>query len=335
MHPVLKFDPRTMTRRQWLTVVGGATVAGIGAAWLSRHWPKSTETFIGRASDYHSSIRGVVLAGMKELGITRREIAGKSIMLKPNLVEPATEAPHINTNPIFIREVAEAFRSMDSREVFVAEGPGHCRDTYLVLDESGVGDLLRDAKLPFIDLNHDDVDVVRNAVRRTTLKTIYLPRSLRRADIVVSLPKMKTHHWTGATLSMKNFFGVMPGICYGWPKNVLHREGINESVVDIVGTVKPSLSIVDGIVGMEGDGPIMGEAKAMGVIVMGRQLPAVDATCCRLMKLNPARIDYLKLAADRLGPIGEFWIKQRGESIASEAKTFKLLDDPQFAKYRA
>ena len=276
----------------------------------------------------------MVLQGLKELGISRKAIDGKSVMLKPNLVEPGGGHSHIDTNPIFIREVAEAFRSLDAREVFVAEGPGHCRDTYLVLDESGVGDLLREAHLPFVDLNHDDVDIVRNAVRRTTLREIYLPQSLLRADIVVSLPKMKTHHWTGEALSMKNFFGVMPGICYRWPENVLHREGINESVVDIVGTVKPQLAIVDGIIGMEGDGPIMGEPKRLGVIVMGRQLPAVDATCCRLMRLNPARIGYLKLAAGRLGPIGEFWIKQRGETIASEAQTFRLLDDPQLLQYR-
>ena len=331
----LRFDPRQMTRRQWLLSAGALTTAGAGAAWLSRHWPQPTEVFIGKAATYDVDIRKLVLQGMQELGVTRREIAGKSVMLKPNLVEPALEAPHINTNPIFVREVAEAFRSLDAREVFVAEGPGHCRDTYLVLDESGVGELLRDAKLPFVDLNHDDVDVVKNAMRRTTMREIYLPQSLRRADLVVSLPKMKTHHWTGATLSMKNFFGVMPGICYGWPKNVLHREGINESVVDIVGTVKPNLAIVDGIVGMEGDGPIMGEPKKMGVIVMGRQLPAVDATCCRLMHLNPAKIEYLKLAAGRIGPIGEFWIEQRGETIASEAKPFRLLDDPQFSQFRA
>ena len=88
-----------------------------------------------------------------------------------------------------------------------------------------------------------------------------LPQSLRRADLIVSLPKMKTHHWAGVTLSMKNLFGVMPGVCYGWPKNVLHHAGIRQSILDINAAVRPHLAIVDGIIGMEGDGPIMGTAE--------------------------------------------------------------------------
>ena len=84
---------------------------------------------------------------------------------------------------------------------------------------------------------------------------------LKRADLVVSLPKLKTHHWAGVTLAMKNLFGVMPGVAYGWPKNVLHHAGIPGSILDINAAVKPALAIVDGIVGMEGDGPIMGTPK--------------------------------------------------------------------------
>jgi hypothetical protein len=73
-------------------------------------------------------------------------------------------------------------------------------------------------------------------------------------DWIVSMAKMKTHHWAGVTLSMKNLFGVMPGSYYGWPKNVLHWAGINETILDIYATLRPHLTIVDGIIGMEGDG---------------------------------------------------------------------------------
>ena len=78
-------------------------------------------------------------------------------------------------------------------------------------------------------------------------------------DLVVSLAKMKTHHWTGVTLSMKNLFGLFPGTYYGWPKNALHVAGIEE-VHPRHQRHRPPLAsaIVDGIVGMEGDGPIMG-----------------------------------------------------------------------------
>lgn len=323
-----------LSRRELVVGTGAAAAIGGMTAWMADRLQPPAEVFIGKAATYSVDIAMVVRRGFAELGITRRQIAGKSILLKPNLVEPATEAPHINTHPVFIQGVAQAFLSHGAREVIIAEGPGHCRDTYLVLDESGIADMLRESKLSFVDLNHDDIDVVPNTFHQTKLKELFLPRTLRRADWIVSLPKMKTHHWTGATLSMKNFFGVMPGICYGWPKNVLHREGIDQSIVDIVATVKPHLAIVDGIIGMEGDGPIMGDPKVMGTIVLGRNLPAVDATCCRLMKLDPTKINYLEMASGRLGPTDESRILQRGETISSMAQMFQLVDDPHLQRFR-
>ena len=131
---------------------------------------------------------------------------------------------------------------------------------------------------------------------------------------MVSLPKMKTHHWMGVTASMKNLYGVLPGIVYGWPKNVLHQHGIAETVYDINASLPSLLAIVDGIDCMEGDGPIMGSLKPMGLIVVGTNLPAVDATVARIMGLPPERIPYLALAENRLGPLDESQITQRGEA---------------------
>jgi uncharacterized protein (DUF362 family) len=84
-------------------------------------------------------------------------------------------------------------------------------------------------------------------------------------------------------------------------------------IYDITATVKPHLAIVDGIVGMEGDGPIMGDPVTANVLVMGRNLPAVDATCARIMGINPEMILYLKHASRRLGAIKESNIEQRGK----------------------
>jgi uncharacterized protein (DUF362 family) len=127
---------------------------------------------------------------------------------------------------------------------------------------------------------------------------------------------------------MKNLFGVMPGLVYGWPKNVLHREGISNSILDINSTVRGALAIVDGIVGMEGDGPIMGSPKQVGCLIMGRNLPAVDATAVRVMRLNPYGIDYLTGASGRLGPIHHENITQLGEAIEAVRTRFSVLDVP-------
>jgi uncharacterized protein (DUF362 family) len=137
---------------------------------------------------------------------------------------------------------------------------------------------------------------------------------------------MKTHHWAGVTLSMKNLFGVMPGIVYGWPKNVLHWAGLQECIFDITATLRPQLAIVDGILGMEGDGPIMGNPIKTEAIVIGTNLTAVDSTCARIMGIDPEKIYYLKSASGKIGSIKEKNIEQRGETINSVRKNFKLLD---------
>ncbi len=99
--------------------------------------------------------------------------------------------------------------------------------------------------------------------------------------------------------------------------------------------MRPHLAIVDGIVGMEGDGPIMGTPRPSGLLVLGTNLAAVDATAARLIGLEPSRIEYLALASGRLGPIAERHIAQRGESIAALRQRYALIDHPAFAGLQA
>ena len=330
---------RKISRREMLGVGGALLLGGGISAGLrftsGRERGRRADVFIGRAPNYQIDLCNIVQDGLSTLGIGRSEIRGKRILLKPNLVETAPGPAHINTNPAVILAVAEALRRLDAREVLVAEGHGHHRDSRLILDESGTGAALEEADLRFVDLNHDEFVAIPNAGGWTNLGPLYLPKTLLNVDLVVSVPKMKTHHWAGVTCSMKNLFGVMPGVVYGWPKNVLHYAGIPESILDINATVKPSLAIVDAVVGMEGDGPIMGTPKDVGCIVMGRNLLAVDATCTRIMGLNPYGVSYLAQASGRLGPIHERNISQRGEPIAAIRTRFELLDAPHLKSVAA
>src|SRR5512135_1538699 len=325
-----------LNRRTFLVGAGAAVAAGLGTKLLVDRDERSLRAtvVIAKAASYDVDLVRPIRDGLTELGLGPARVAGKSVLLKPNLVEPSREAPHINTHPALVRAAAQVFRSWGAREVFVAEGPGHCRDADWVLDESGLGRALDDDQIAFVDLNHDEVFLTPNRLRFTRLRQLGLPSTLRRADLIVSMPKMKTHHWAGVTLAMKNLFGVMPGVYYGWPKNVLHHAGIPESILDITATVRPHLAIVDGIIGMEGDGPIMGTPRASGVVVLGTNLPAVDATAARLMGINPWRIPYLAAASGRLGPIAERHIAQRGEPIAALMQPFALLDHPSLSRFR-
>ena len=328
-----------LTRRRMLATTTG--VAGVAAAGLA-YWDvwaerfHTAECFIGKAATYDvGQLTDLIKRGLREIGFAAKEVRGKSVMLKPNLVEPMRESPHVNTDPRFVRAVVEVFLGMGASEVFIAEGQGHVRDTYYVLEQSGLEEVLHEDRIPFVDLNHDDVFRTPNRSGwMRYLKEFHLPTSLKRADLIVSLPKMKTHHWAGVTLSMKNFFGVMPGVCYGWPKNVLHFNGIPNSINDIVATVRPHLAIIDGVVGMEGDGPIMGTPRQSGLVVISRNLPAADATGARLMGFQPEVLPFLRLATGRLGPIAERNIQQRGEPIAAVQQVFSLPDHPHFRQFR-
>ncbi len=319
-----------MKRRTFMTGTAAAVATGLGVSQAGdwNEWSWRSRVFIARASSYQADIESVIAAGLLELGHDRSWARGKSVLLKPNLVEPSRQAQEINTHPLVIRAAAEVFRSWGAREVVVAEGPGHCRDAQWVLDESGLGEVLKRSRLEFIDLNHDEVRFVPNRLGRGSLPRLALPQSLVTADLIVSMPKLKTHHWAGVTLSLKNLFGVMPGVVYGWPKNVLHYAGIGPCILDIAAAVRPHLAIVDGIIGMEGDGPIMGTPRQSGFLAMGTNLPAVDATCARLMRIDPWRVGYLADASGRLGPIAERHISQRGETIASLAQPFQLVEQP-------
>jgi uncharacterized protein (DUF362 family) len=260
-------------------------------------------------------------------------LSGKRVVLKPILVEYHKDKV-INTNPRVVSAVIELCKREGAAEIIVAEGPGHWRNVEYLVRESGLGDVLAQHSVPFIDLNHDEPVKTPNLGRLTGMEFLYLSRTIASAEVVISLPKLKTHHWAGATLSLKNLFGTLPGICYGWPKNELHWRGIDNSIVDIALTRTPDLAIVDGIIGMEGDGPLNGTAKPMGVLVMGHDLVAVDATCCRLMQLDPHKIGYLVLGQQKkLGRMLENEIPQLGESIASLAQPFATV--PHLEKLRS
>jgi uncharacterized protein (DUF362 family) len=318
-----------LTRREFVVAgLGGAALAALGLyLWPKLFRPKWREQiFIAKVPDYRADITAAILSGFKELGISPAHIKGKRILLKPNLVETDFGAIHINTHPAAIFGASQAFLKLGAAKIIVGEGPGHCRDTLLLLEESGLAEVLWEDRIPFVDLNYDQGYSVRNPGGYSSLTNLTFPETLRQVDWVVSLAKLKTHHWAGVTLSMKNLFGVMPGSFYGWPKNVLHYAGINGSILDIVCALKPQFAIVDGIVGMEGDGPIMGTPKNSGVLVMGRNFPAVDSTCARIMGINPRRVQYLA-EAWRLGPISEKEIIQLGENLASVRTDFKLLDN--------
>ena len=329
MKPVADSRELDCSRRDFMKSLflgGMGVLSSFPVCCRNRADSSEAAAFIAKAQAYEGPLGDVFLRGLKEIGVTEREIRGKRILLKPNLVEPHIGTAPINTHPLVVQALSETLSRLGASLITVGEGAGHQRDCYRMLEESGYADVLLSERIPFVDLNTAAVASVPNKGRRSKIGLYLIPRMVLGVDLIVSVAKMKTHHWAGVTLSMKNMFGVMPGVFYGWPKNVLHYAGIHESILDINATIRPHLAVVDGIVGMEGDGPIMGNAIKTGVLVVGRNLPAVDATCARIMGINPEKIPYLKEASNWLGPVAENLIAQRGEAISAVRKDFLLLD---------
>jgi len=287
------------------------------------HQRSISRVAIRRVASYQAELIAPIVETLREFDLP---IRGKTILLKPNFVGPDPQNL-INTHPAVVAAARESFLQLGAERVLLGDGPALDRDTEGIVESMHLREYVGTLGQCFVDLN---LDAARKTVLRTnasTLKHLYFPETVLGADLVVSMPRMKTHHWAGVTLSLKNMFGVVPGNCYGWPKNILHWAGINKSLLDINSTVRPDFAIVDGIVGMEGNGPTQGTAKPCGVIVMGDDPVAVDCTCARIMGLLPERIEYLTQAALLLGHLKEEKIQQIGESIAEVLTPFEVLDN--------
>lgn len=330
-------DDFAANRRQWLAMAG-LTAAGLVGAGAYRVYrskgARQANVFVARNQTYAGDLTRTISDGFAATGLESKNLKGKTVLLKPNMVEPRKDSPHMTTEPRLILSAAEYFRKLGAK-VIVGEGPGHLRDTEAALIDSGVGEALEAGGLEFRDLNYEATKLVLNKGRAAPkLKGFYFPQSVIEADLIVSMPKMKTHHWVGVTAGLKNMYGVIPGIRYGWPKNVLHHNGIPETVFDINASLPKTVVIVDAIECMEGDGPILGSRKDMGLVIIGTVPTAVDATCCRIMDVDPTQIEYLQLAAKKgLGPLDDWAIHQRGEAWQPLQSPFKVLDREGLRKY--
>lgn len=300
----------------------GALAGGlVAAAGCRRQPPPTTQTVrspvaILRAPGYESDLVETLLAGAELL---KWKLTGRRVLVKPNLVEFDEDAA-INTHPRLVAAVVEMARVLGASEVRIGEGPGHRRDTLGLAEQAGYFREVGGFERRFVDLNRDDV-VARPGFLEGG--RIYLPAAAVDADVLISVPKLKTHHWAGLTAAMKNLFGLVPGAVYGWPKNPLHYAGIDRSIVELNRMFRNTFAIVDGVVGMEGNGPIQGTARGLGVVVMSPDVVAADATCARLIGIEPREVAYL-WGADGLGCWQESGIEQRGERLSEHRQGFAL-----------
>jgi len=259
--------------------------------------------------------KAVALAG----GLKDIISPGDSVIIKPNLVYPAPSSTGATTDYRVCKAIATMVKEVGANPV-IAESSAIGVDTEKVF-QVGSYDELRKAGFAMIDLKKSKVVTVP-VPRGRVVKELSLPEEVVNAKVIISVPVMKTHDQCLATLSIKNMKGVLPDTL----KKKFHTTyGVFQAVADLNTVVKPAFTVVDGIVGMEGLGPVFGTPVEMDLIIAGKDPVAVDTIAGLVMGIEPHLVETTKYAAELgLGVMDPDLIQVVGEPLARVKRRFKL-----------
>ncbi len=283
----------------------------------------TAEVSIVRCSDYdservHRSVRRAVdLLG----GIRAFVKAGDRVLLKPNLLKARPPDAAVTTHPEVVRAMIRLVREAGG-EAAVGDSPG-MGDLRRVCEKAGILGVVNEEGAVLAD--PDDAVPVKNEGR---FKHFEVSRRACEADAIINLPKLKTHGMTTLTGAVKNLFGCVPGRRkVQWHFNTgVNHDLFMRMLVELCALLKPRLTIMDAVVGMEGNGPGSGDPRPIGVVIAGQDPVAVDAVSGLLVGVLPERLPVLRAAA--AAGIGETRLERiriLGEPLSAVAvKHFRL-----------
>jgi uncharacterized protein (DUF362 family) len=271
--------------------------------------------------------RSVDLIGGLRLG------GGEHIVIKPNVCNAKNPYGMVNTDLRVLEAVVGMVREKAGR-ITVVESDNISGTAERRMEGSGFLNLLEGLDVEFLNLSGDDYEA--HEVAGVELR---LPRTVLEADLFVNLPKIKTCGHTLVTLSIKNLFGVLQRR----RKNRLHGC-LDEVLPYLARTIRNDLIVVDGVTAMEGNGPVIGTPREMGVIVAGIDPVSVDAVCSAMMGFDPASIAHIarahgmglgELDPDRIDVVGDDWRRFAGEferpySLRATLKSVRTLGKVYF-----
>jgi uncharacterized protein (DUF362 family)/ferredoxin len=214
---------------------------------------------------------------------------GQKVLVKPNLLSPATAEAAVCTHPQVCRALAEIVKD-GSASPFVGDGPG-LGDARRVASACGLLDALRSLQVPTINLTRT------RAVHGEMFKRLELSEEALQADFVLNVAKAKTHGQMVLTLAVKNLFGCVVGTRKaGWHLQAgRDRDWFATLLLDIARVVKPRLNVVDAVVSMDGNGPAAGRPRRTGFICMGEDPVAVDAVVCDILGVGREHVRTVAL----------------------------------------
>lgn len=223
------------------------------------------------------------------------DVTGKKVLINPNVLRASEVNEAITTHPAVVRAVVEKVETMGPAVIVVGDNPGVF--SYGANEASfAKAGLIEAARGYYVNIGKESGRVDFNPA---FLPEVSLSRIVLEADIIISLPKFKTHGLTLLTGAIKNCYGFLPGA----QKARLHkaagcRERFHEMIVDVFRLRVPDLFIVDAVVGMEGDGPASPDLRDIGLILASDNGVATDATIARLMGYDPGLLRFLQKAKE-------------------------------------
>lgn len=221
------------------------------------------------------------------------------VLLKPNLLAKHTPDHAVTTHPAVVTAVIRALKKRGVTQITLADSSGG------VYTEASMKGIYKTSGLAAV-CEAEGVSLwtgTTSGPRKTDgrlVREFNLLTPVLESDFIIDLPKLKTHVMTGLTCAVKNLFGCIPGL----QKAEFHmrfpdREPFGQMLCDLYGAVKPQLIIVDGIIGMEGDGPAGGQPRGMGLLLGGEDGFAVDLAAAKIIGIDPGKVPYLAAGMQR------------------------------------
>ncbi len=278
-----------------------------------------------RECDFDAAVRQAIdLAG----GFADLIKPDSRVVVKPNLARLAPSASGAVTDARVTEAVTKAVLDLNPASVTIAEGTAvgyddGCLSTEEVYRLSGTDAVAQRLGVPCVYLNRDEAVPVE-VPSPLAMDRILIARSILDADVLISVPVLKTHPRCNATIALKNLWGCVPGT----EKRAGHMLGINGALVDLLSVLRPTYSIVDATVAAEGFWRVPQDSRVMGLILAGDDAVAVDVVGCALMGIDPESVFYLREIMRRDGLItGLQDIQVVGESVSDHAEQFKQSFD--------
>lgn len=225
--------------------------------------------------------------------------AHSRVLLKPNLLAKHAPEAAVTTHPAVLRAVILSLQKRGVTHITVADSPGgvyNAAAMRAIYKVSGLADVCAETGATL----YTGCLAAPRKTDGVRVHTLNLLEAVHEADCIINLPKLKTHVMTGMSCAVKNLFGTIPGL----EKAELHMrfpepDAFGEMLVDVCECVKPQMHIVDGIIGMEGDGPAGGSPRKAGLLLGGENPYAIDLFVCHLFSMSVARVPYLAAAVRR------------------------------------